>query len=137
MKTTTKNTAKKAAAVKLVGSTAGLGDTPAKKAARAKKAAAYLDAVEACLDHAAPAPVETPAAPVAAAPVAKKVKFSRTNQPVSCRMCGKKTTWSEVQGNVGLDLCRTCNEEALLENEHLDGHHNPERARAQPATGKC
>jgi hypothetical protein len=53
----------------------------------------------------------------------KKANFSRYNQPVACRMCGKKTTWSEANGNCGLDLCRKCFDQATMDNEHYDGYH--------------
>ena len=49
--------------------------------------------------------------------------FSRHNQPVACRSCGKLTTWSEANGYGGLGLCGPCFDEASLENEHFDGHH--------------
>lgn len=52
-----------------------------------------------------------------------KANFSRFNQPVACRLCGKKTTWSEANGNHGLDLCRACFEAATLENDHHDNGH--------------
>jgi hypothetical protein len=53
----------------------------------------------------------------------KRNTFSRFNQPVPCRMCGKSTTWSEANGNHGLDLCGPCFERAGLENDHLDNGH--------------
>ena len=37
-----------------------------------------------------------------------------------CIVCGKRT-W--VSKGDGTDLCEECNEEALMENEHNDGHH--------------
>lgn len=51
-------------------------------------------------------------------------RFSRLNQPVKCRGCGKTTT-TRVQGVVGLDLCAPCQDSAGLENEHgdNDGQH--------------
>ena len=52
----------------------------------------------------------------------KRHRFSRRNQPVKCRMCGKLTT-SDHLGVVALDLCRACNEQALTENSHYDGSH--------------
>ena len=52
-----------------------------------------------------------------------RARFSRFNQPVACHMCGKRTTWSEANGNGGLDLCRSCFEKASIENEHYDGYH--------------
>lgn len=60
-----------------------------------------------------------------------KQKFSRFNQPIACRMCGKSTTWSEVNGNSGLELCRACFEKATLENEHYDGYHEQPHANCQ------
>src|SRR5262245_49607300 len=54
-------------------------------------------------------------------------KFSRWNQPVPCRMCGKKTTWAEGNGYVGLDLCKKCFDLATLENAHNDGYHKEGR----------
>jgi len=53
----------------------------------------------------------------------KRAQFSRRNQPVKCRICGKLTTWSDVNGNRGLDLCKDCFDRATLDNEHYDGHH--------------
>jgi hypothetical protein len=47
-------------------------------------------------------------------------KFDRFNQPVRCRMCSKLTTFSEVNGYVGLDLCGPCFDAAGAENEVLD-----------------
>jgi len=52
-----------------------------------------------------------------------KQNFSRRNQPVACRMCGKLTTWSDVNGFVGLALCKPCFDAATLENGHFDGAH--------------
>jgi len=55
----------------------------------------------------------------------RKARFSRFNQPVKCRACGKMTT-QDVQGCLGLDLCGPCIREAELENEHNDsGHPTP------------
>jgi hypothetical protein len=56
-----------------------------------------------------------------------KAKFSRWNQPVPCRMCGKQTTWSEANGYAGLDLCEKCFDRATLENAHVDGYHKEGR----------
>jgi ribosomal protein S14 len=56
----------------------------------------------------------------------QRKNFSRYNQPKVCRLCGKLTTYSEVSGHHGLDLCRVCFDEATLENEHFDGHHEDE-----------
>jgi len=53
----------------------------------------------------------------------EQAKFSRRNQPVACRVCGKKTTWSEANGNSDLALCHKCFDAASTENEHFDGHH--------------
>lgn len=53
----------------------------------------------------------------------RKQNFSRFNQPVACRMCGKKTTWSDANGYAGLALCRVCFDAATMENAHLDGNH--------------
>lgn len=49
-------------------------------------------------------------------------QFSRHNQPVTCRCCGKLTT-ERVQGTYGLDMCAVCIDSAGVENEHQDGHH--------------
>jgi hypothetical protein len=52
-------------------------------------------------------------------------RFSRFNQPVPCRMCGKLTL-ENVNGCIGLELCAPCQEAAGLENEHSDvGHDTP------------
>jgi hypothetical protein len=56
-----------------------------------------------------------------------KAKFGRFNQPVPCRSCGKLTTWSEANGNCGLDLCQACYDDATLENAHFDGYHTADR----------
>jgi hypothetical protein len=44
------------------------------------------------------------------------------NVLVRCRICGK-LTHSNLDGCIGLDLCRPCRESAECENEHSDGHH--------------
>ena len=49
-------------------------------------------------------------------------RFSRFNQPIKCRGCGKLTT-ERVAGTYGLDMCQVCIREAELENEHLDTGH--------------
>lgn len=49
-------------------------------------------------------------------------KFSRMNRPdVYCKVCGKRTT-RNTGGGTG--LCGPCYDEAGLENEHADGHHD-------------
>lgn len=53
----------------------------------------------------------------------KRQNFSRWNQPVHCRMCGKLTTWSGASGKGGLELCKACFDQATLDNEHYDGYH--------------
>ena len=58
-------------------------------------------------------------------------RFSRTNQPVKCKACGKLTT-QDVDG-AGLSLCRRCYEEAGLENEHQDGLHDAAPVKGCPA----
>lgn len=58
----------------------------------------------------------------------KRANFSRFNQPKPCGICGKSTTWSEANGNIGLDLCRACYEAATLDNEHYDGYHETPNA---------
>ena len=52
-------------------------------------------------------------------------RFSSLNNLVNCRMCGK-LTHSDVDGCIGLDLCRPCYEEAGAENAHNDTHCGPE-----------
>jgi hypothetical protein len=52
--------------------------------------------------------------------MANRNKFSRFNQPVTCKGCGKRTT--DRTGG-GTELCRRCYDEAGLENEHQDGGH--------------
>jgi hypothetical protein len=52
-------------------------------------------------------------------------KFSKFVQPKPCRLCGKRTTWSDVHGYIGLDLCKACFEDATAENDHLDNHDEP------------
>jgi hypothetical protein len=47
-------------------------------------------------------------------------RFSRHNQPITCRSCGKRTT-QEVQGTT-TELCARCLRESDLENEHNDEH---------------
>lgn len=64
----------------------------------------------------------------------RKQNFSRFNQPVACRMCGKSTTWSDANGHAGLALCKDCFEEASLENEHNDGYHVTHK---HPACPQC
>ena len=49
-------------------------------------------------------------------------QFSRMNRLVKCCVCGKLTN-SEINGQIGIELCRKCNDEALMENEHSDGYH--------------
>ena len=58
----------------------------------------------------------------------KQQNFSRFNQPVPCRGCSKLTTWSEANGNGGLDLCKDCFEAASMDNEHWDGYHTEPKA---------
>ena len=60
-------------------------------------------------------------------------RLSRTNRPdVKCAGCGKLTTRNAGNGN----LCRPCNDQAGLENEHNDsgGTHYGE---SRPACPKC
>jgi hypothetical protein len=64
----------------------------------------------------------------------KRQRFGRFNQPVACRMCGRRTTWSDVNGYRGLALCEACFEQASLENEHHDGHHQDQ---PHPACALC
>jgi transposase len=53
----------------------------------------------------------------------RKQQFRRGgNRLVTCRVCGKQTH-SDLDGCIGLALCRPCREAAELENEHFDGHH--------------
>lgn len=52
-----------------------------------------------------------------------RAKFTRFLQPVTCHSCGKRTTWSDANGNIGLDLCKDCFDAATLENAHFDGYH--------------
>jgi hypothetical protein len=51
-----------------------------------------------------------------------RARFSRHNQPVKCRGCGKTTT-EVVRGCIGLDLCAKCQKEAEAENMHSDESH--------------
>jgi hypothetical protein len=60
------------------------------------------------------------------------VRFSKVNQPVACRGCGKTTN----AGSNGLDLCAKCFDEAGLENEHQDGMHDGESAEGCPFCAK-
>jgi len=56
-------------------------------------------------------------------------KLSHLNRMVDCRSCGKRTH-SDVDGCMGLDLCRPCYEYAGWENQHSDENHaaNPHAA---------
>jgi len=63
--------------------------------------------------------------------MANRGRFSSFNQPVKCRVCGKLTTES-VNGALGLALCGPCQDEAGLENEHADGHHEIVQCAACP-----
>jgi hypothetical protein len=94
----------------------GRGNVTTVKATDPKVMVAKLDAAIAAADQAVAAQAK------AKPSKAKALKFSRHNQPVACRSCGKKTTFSEVNGNVGLDLCQKCFDAAGAENERLDGH---------------
>lgn len=49
-------------------------------------------------------------------------KFSRRNQPVECRCCGK-ITHMECGSIVGIDLCPACLEQSELENSCSDNCH--------------
>lgn len=50
-------------------------------------------------------------------------RFSRHNQPVKCRLCGKVTAHGD---HSGAELCKPCYDAAGLENEHNDyGHTSP------------
>jgi hypothetical protein len=50
-------------------------------------------------------------------------QFGGHNRLTNCRVCGKRTH-SSIDGNVGIALCRACYEDAGMENEHSDGHHD-------------
>ena len=52
-------------------------------------------------------------------------------------MCGKKTTWSESNGNCGLDLCEACFNQATMDNEHYDGLHSAPEGARNPACRFC
>lgn len=54
---------------------------------------------------------------------ARKQGFSRHNQPVPCKVCGKLTT-EIVGGHIGLEMCGKCIDQSGLENEHADGYHD-------------
>jgi len=49
-------------------------------------------------------------------------KFSANNKVANCRVCEKKTH-SSIGGDLDIQLCRRCYDEANMENEHNDGHH--------------
>jgi len=49
-------------------------------------------------------------------------KFSKSNRLCICRECGKKTH-SSIDGNIDINLCKSCLEKAYMENDHSDGHH--------------
>lgn len=51
-----------------------------------------------------------------------RAKFSGLNKLCKCGCCGMKTH-SSIDGNVGIELCRTCYESAGLQNEHSDRGH--------------
>ena len=64
-------------------------------------------------------------------------RLSRWNQPEPCRMCGKLTTWSEVNGHCGLGLCQGCFDKATTENAHLDGYHAADADGPDPDCPLC
>jgi len=57
-------------------------------------------------------------------------RFSRGNQPVKCRACGKLTN----DGGSGLELCPPCEDWSLWENSHNDNDH---KAKSEPDCLLC
>lgn len=48
-------------------------------------------------------------------------KFNKHNTLAKCRVCGK-LTHSSIDGNLDIELCRECYDDAGDENEHNDTH---------------
>ena len=53
----------------------------------------------------------------------KHNRFSNLNTLCNCLVCGKRTH-SSIDGDLDIQLCRKCYDEANMENEHSDGHHD-------------